>query len=98
MTPEGRFRPPARGQDTIEKLSISVADDLERNEIYRLRHEVYARELGQHAVNAAGCVRDGLDDLNTYIVAKNGNAIAGFISITSPGKGYYSIDKYFSRI
>lgn len=40
---------------------IALASDEQRNAIYGLRHEVYAREIGQHSENPlAGlvCARD----------------------------------------
>jgi histidinol-phosphate/aromatic aminotransferase/cobyric acid decarboxylase-like protein len=79
------------------RVVLGLASDHDRQAIYRLRHEVYARELGQHAANPARSLRDSLDDWNIYLVAKIGDHIAGFISITPPGPGIYSIDKYTSR-
>jgi histidinol-phosphate/aromatic aminotransferase/cobyric acid decarboxylase-like protein len=85
------------------RLSISRPTPSEQREIHRLRHAVYARELGQHPVNRDGMLRDGLDRFNTYIVARVGGQVAGFVSITPPPtkKGKvahaYSIDKYVSR-
>src|SRR5882672_7519662 len=79
------------------RIALSVASELDRETIYRLRHEVYAQELGQHNVNAAARLRDVLDDANIYLVAKIAGQIAGFISITPPGPAGYSIDKYARR-
>jgi histidinol-phosphate/aromatic aminotransferase/cobyric acid decarboxylase-like protein/GNAT superfamily N-acetyltransferase len=76
---------------------LSIADDHDREAIHRIRHEVYGRELAQHHVNAAGRLRDALDDWNHYLVAKVCGEIGGFISITPPGRPAYSIDKYFAR-
>jgi histidinol-phosphate/aromatic aminotransferase/cobyric acid decarboxylase-like protein/GNAT superfamily N-acetyltransferase len=72
---------------------------MDRAEIYRMRHAVYAAELHQHPVNAAGELRDALDAFNIYLAAREPatGAIAGFVSITPPGHGKYSIDKYLSR-
>ena len=78
-------------------LSMSVATTSDRDEIYRIRHDVYARELGQHALNGVGLLTDPLDAWNTYLVVKIGGGIAGFVSITPPGTPAYSIDKYFAR-
>ena len=80
-----------------ERVSISIASDLDREEIYRVRHEVYACELGQHPVNGAMSLRDPLDAANIYLVARDAGQMAGFISVTPPGQNRYSIDKYFSR-
>jgi histidinol-phosphate/aromatic aminotransferase/cobyric acid decarboxylase-like protein/GNAT superfamily N-acetyltransferase len=65
--------------------------------IYRFRHEVYASELGQHPENPDQKLRDNLDGRNIYLVAAVGEEVFGFISITPPGAGTYSIDKYFAR-
>jgi len=79
------------------RIVIRIATDADREEIYRLRHEVYARELGQHAVNKFGALHDPLDEFNLYIVASLNGALAGFVSITPPGFGSYSVDKYLCR-
>src|SRR5882724_4985613 len=84
-------------------FALSLATEADREEIYRLRHEVYARELAQHAAAPAGSLRDPLDDWNVYLVAKIADQIAGFISLTPPCAGgtipalHYSIDKYVRR-
>src|SRR5207244_5494104 len=78
-------------------VRISLASAEQRSAIYRLRHEVYARELAQHAENARGEIHDALDDGNVYIVAAASETLAGFVSITSPRQGRYSIDKYLQR-
>ena len=78
-------------------FTVSSATTGDREEIYRLRHRVYATELGQHSENSEERLTDPLDTFNTYIVAKAEDRIVGFISITPPNMGSYSIDKYFSR-
>ena len=77
-------------------LSVGLATLAQRETIYRLRHDIYARELGQHAERADGSLHDDLDDRNVYIVAECARRVAGFISITPPG-GRFSVDKYFSH-
>lgn len=76
---------------------LGLADAEDRQEIFRLRHEIYARELGQHAVNPAGSLHDALDAVNLYLTARCGGEIAGFISITPPRAPSFSVDKYFTR-
>jgi histidinol-phosphate/aromatic aminotransferase/cobyric acid decarboxylase-like protein/N-acyl-L-homoserine lactone synthetase len=76
-------------------LRLAVADDRER--IYRMRHEVYAEELGQHPTNGDGRLSDALDERNTYIVATIGGELTGFVSVTPPSAGRYSVDKYLPR-
>ena len=85
--------------DTIKpgRFSICFANEHDREIIYRMRHEVYARELGQHAENEKRLLTDKLDSINIYIVAKVRDEIAGFVSITPPNDVGYSIDKYFTR-
>src|ERR1700751_4778410 len=72
-----------RAQDRLG-LTLSVATHTDREAIYRLRHEVYARELGQHAANQAAKLKDALDAWNIYLIARQGSQIAGFISVTPP--------------
>jgi histidinol-phosphate/aromatic aminotransferase/cobyric acid decarboxylase-like protein len=79
------------------RIVVRLATASDREEIYRLRHEVYARELGQHALNKVGALHDPLDEFNLYIVAALDGALAGFVSITPPGFGSYSVDKYICR-
>jgi histidinol-phosphate/aromatic aminotransferase/cobyric acid decarboxylase-like protein/GNAT superfamily N-acetyltransferase len=85
-------RPKASGTITLALASVS-----QREAIYRLRHRVYAEELGQHAMNPDQSLRDPLDDRNIYLVALEGNALLGFVSLTPPAGASYSIDKYFTR-
>lgn len=79
------------------RVTLSIADAQDRQSIYALRHEVYARELGQHRENREGVLIDVLDQVNTYLVAKRGHAVVGFVAITPPNPHGYSIDKYFTR-
>ena len=85
------------GPSPRKGLTIALATACDMNDIFRMRHEVYARELGQHPENVDGRLTDPLDEFNSYIVAKSNGLIAGFISITPPGNGSYSVDKYFRR-
>ena len=78
-------------------IVLRLATATDREEIYRLRHAIYARELGQHAANADGRLSDALDEFNVYLVAACAGDIAGFISITPPGGGRFSVDKYVRR-
>jgi hypothetical protein len=79
------------------RFVVAVADERDREQIAVLRHDVYARELGQHAVNAAGRLSDPLDAWNVNLVVKVGGELAGFVSLTPPARPSYSIDKYFAR-
>ncbi len=76
---------------------LGLADAEDREEIFRLRHEIYARELGQHAVNPSGALRDKLDESNLYLTARCSGEIAGFVSLTPPRAPSFSVDKYFAR-
>jgi histidinol-phosphate/aromatic aminotransferase/cobyric acid decarboxylase-like protein/GNAT superfamily N-acetyltransferase len=62
-----------------------------------MRHAVYATELGQHPQNSDGRLVDELDAFNHYIVATIDGEVVGFVSITPPGFGRYSFDKYLTR-
>jgi histidinol-phosphate/aromatic aminotransferase/cobyric acid decarboxylase-like protein len=81
---------------SVRHLRLTHATAEDREIIYRLRHEIYAMELGQHSGNPDGRLTDRLDDFNHYLVAWQDEGLAGFVSITPPGRGY-SVDKYFSR-
>lgn len=59
-----------------------------------MRHAVYATELGQHPENGDGRLADDLDGFNHYLVARIADEVVGFVSVTPPGFGRYSIDKY----
>jgi histidinol-phosphate/aromatic aminotransferase/cobyric acid decarboxylase-like protein/N-acyl-L-homoserine lactone synthetase len=81
----------------MSRLRVALASGDDREAIYRLRHAVYARELGQHSVNEEGRLQDALDDVNEYVVVRDKGEIAGFVSLTPPGRNGYSVDKYFAR-
>ena len=86
------------GVSATPYFSLSVATPRDRDTIAHLRHDVYARELGQHAPNTAERLADLLDDWNIVLVARLDGAIVGFISLTPPGAPAFSIDKYFARV
>jgi histidinol-phosphate/aromatic aminotransferase/cobyric acid decarboxylase-like protein len=81
----------------INLLTMRMAGAADRPAIYRLRHAVYAAELGQHPENAEGQLRDALDEFNEYILACAEDEIIGLVSITPPSHGKYSVDKYVPR-
>ena len=78
-------------------ITLAMAAEQDMDAIFRMRHDVYATELGQHAENDNGRLTDSLDAFNAYIVAKVDGEVAGFISVTPPDGTAYSVDKYFSR-
>src|SRR6266568_196506 len=80
-----------------KRIRISLATERDRRTIYGLRHDVYATEIGQHKENAQKQIHDALDQKNVYIVARVGDQISGFISVTPPQTGAYSLDKYLRR-
>lgn len=86
-----------RPRPAAPRLTARLAGEPDREIIYRLRHDVFARELGQHPVNVAGRLTDALDAFNTYVVICAGDRIVGFVSITPPGSPSFSIDKYLRR-
>ncbi|MFM8470175.1 MAG: aminotransferase class I/II-fold pyridoxal phosphate-dependent enzyme [Limisphaerales bacterium] len=96
LTPAANVPRPSRPAGPA-RIELATATERDREVIYRLRHEVFARELGQHRVNPAGQLRDALDDWNTYLVAKVAGTVAGFISLTPPTAPSYSMDKYVPR-
>lgn len=105
--------PPSSRSLPDQRVVLSIASPAEREEIYRLRHEVYARELAQHQTTREARLSDPLDTRNVYLVARIDGQIAGFISLTpppaialtrstapssiDPSAPQYSVEKYFSR-
>src|SRR6059058_1284722 len=85
------------GSSNPGKVTIALVTDKERRIIYQVRHNIYAGELAQHPENARGQLSDALDGFNVYLTASVGNELVGFISITPPATGSYSIDKYLAR-
>ncbi len=79
------------------RLCLRLATPADRLAIYRMRHDVYATELRQHTENAQKTLSDPLDEFNVYVVVAEADAIVGFVSITPPGHGRYSVDKYLAR-
>lgn len=90
-------RGPSVFKESQQKVRIALAREEDRPQIYRMRHEVYAAELGQHQLRQDGMLSDGLDEGNIYIVATIAGELAGFISVTPPDLGRYSIEKYIRR-
>ncbi|WP_149260456.1 aminotransferase class I/II-fold pyridoxal phosphate-dependent enzyme [Actinomadura sp. K4S16] len=81
----------------VGELELRMSSEADHEWIRRLRHDVYARELGQHVPNAAGLLTDDLDESNVYVVAVSQGEPAGFISVTPPWAGRYSIDRHLRR-
>lgn len=76
---------------------LREATEQDRQAIYRSRHDVYAVELGQHDIHPDGLLKNHLDDFNRYFVAIIDDQLAGYISLTPPGRGEYSLDSYLPR-
>ena len=74
-----------------------LATPSDREQIYKIRHDVYAKELGQHPCNTEERLIDILDSENEYIVIREKEQVVAFISITPPSAKSFSIDKYFCR-
>ena len=55
---------------TTSRIHLRLACEADRRDIFRMRHEVYARELAQHPLNDVGMLQDSLDAVNTYLVAR----------------------------
>ena len=46
------------------RITLTLANEQDRQAIYRIRHRVYAQELHQHPENSAGLLSDALDQAN----------------------------------
>lgn len=90
-------QPQSHSSGSRRCLSISLARDTDREEIYRLRHQVYAVELEQHSINQSESLSDDLDEFNQYLIVKRGDRLVGFISVTPQHAANFSVDKYVNR-
>lgn len=81
--------------DTAPRVRVAVPADCD--EIYRLRHETYAGELGQHERRDDEHLTDALDADNVYVVVECGAQPAGFVSMSNPASARLSLDKYVPR-
>ena len=73
-----------------------MASDGDREAVERLRHEVYALELGHHPSDLSGrLVESGWADA-VYVLARVGEEVVGFVSITPPWAPGYAIERYLS--
>jgi histidinol-phosphate/aromatic aminotransferase/cobyric acid decarboxylase-like protein/predicted GNAT family N-acyltransferase len=82
---------------TTLRLSISVANAGEREAVYRMRHDVYAAELGQYESRPEGSLPDTTDINSVYIIASSGGEVVGFVGVTPPSSPRFSVDKHLSR-
>jgi histidinol-phosphate/aromatic aminotransferase/cobyric acid decarboxylase-like protein/N-acyl-L-homoserine lactone synthetase len=79
------------------RLQVRTATPADMSQIHRLRHDVYADELRQHEPRPEGALADDLDRDNVYLVVATGDEVAGFVSVTPPWLGRFSVDKYVRR-
>lgn len=79
------------------RIKISIANKFEKEELYKLRHEVYATELGQYEEQSDSILKDKVDVRSDYITATIDDVLVGFVGITPPTSPCYSVDKYVSR-
>jgi histidinol-phosphate/aromatic aminotransferase/cobyric acid decarboxylase-like protein/GNAT superfamily N-acetyltransferase len=81
-----------------QRLGVRLGTAADREWIFHLRHAVYAEELGQHSGNPTGQLSDDLDDHGVvYLIATCDGSPVGFVSVTPPWVGRWSLDKYVSR-
>lgn len=76
-----------RGSDLVVKIATEA---WEFEEIHRLNHETFTREVPQHASNALGSLVDRFHDENTYVIATENGRVAGMVAIR--GRRPFSID------
>lgn len=82
---------------TDTRITIRPERPADRDDIYAMRHDVYAVELGQHPINAQRRLSDALDAHNRYLIAEADGRMIGFISLTPPAAPTYSVEKYLNR-
>ena len=85
----------AHDSQSSGRLAIALATDRDREDIHRICHEIYSRELRQQGEDPHELLSDPLDALNACIVASRDGEITGFVGITPPGQRY-SIEEHLS--
>ena len=78
------------------RISIAVANTSRQRAVYRMRHEVYAAELGQYESLPSGSLPDATDVKTVYITACIGGKVVGFVGITPPSSPCFSLEKRLS--
>jgi aspartate aminotransferase-like enzyme len=74
-----------------KRLTFGVAESADEFEqIFRLNHETFAREIPQHAGRADGRLVDRFHSENTYIVCRLGDELIGMIALRA--KRPFSLD------
>lgn len=79
------------------KIQLSLATQADMREINRIRHEIYAEELGQFDLRSDGILKDRPDVESIYITAIESGRLVGFVGVTPPESPSYSVDHYLSR-
>ena len=74
-----------------------MADQEEREAIYRICQDIYAIELKQYNVNQQPKLLNDLDKYIIYIIAKKNRTVIDFVSIIMLSGKKYSMDKYLQR-
>ena len=72
-------------------LVVKIASEAwEFEEIHRLNHETFTKEVPQHQSNQTGHLIDRFHDENTYVIAIDGGRVAGMIAVR--GQRPFSLD------
>jgi GNAT superfamily N-acetyltransferase len=72
------------------KIDVQVATDRDMEDLWKLNHEVYCRELGQHRLETSGRRIDKMYSTAIYFAARADGIFAGMLSATPPGSGSIS--------
>lgn len=83
--------------DKSPRITLALANSVDRAAICRARHTVYATELGQYKSRPDGILQDALGVDSVYIVASVNGEMAGFVGITPPTSPQFSVDRYLQR-
>ncbi|WIN00358.1 aminotransferase class I/II-fold pyridoxal phosphate-dependent enzyme [Actinoplanes oblitus] len=79
------------------QFTIRAATAADRDEIFRLRHDVYAVELQQYPVDPSGRLAEPADSGNVHLLALAGGELAGFVSLTPPSAPRYFVERYLDE-
>ncbi|GAA4256531.1 histidinol-phosphate aminotransferase family protein [Dactylosporangium darangshiense] len=75
-------------------ITIRIGTRSDLDDIFSLRHEVYAAELQQYPASDDGRLAEPADSANVFLLAEVGSTLAGFISLTPPEAPRYFVERY----
>lgn len=81
---------------TTKDLTVKIANQSEFDKIHKLNHQVFSEEIPQHKTREDGKLVDAFHEINTYIVALEGDELVGMVCYNALRP--FSLDKKMSNL